>query len=711
MAADYMVHDGVAVIMLNHPPVNGLDHATRAGVMEGLERAAQDAAVTAIVLIGAGRVFSGGADITEFNTAKAVQEPTLATVIRAVEASTKPVVAALAGVALGGGLELALGAHYRIATPAVRIALPEVKLGLMPGAGGTQRLPRAVGLETALAMIVSGTSVEGRQLAATGMFDALAATDLAESAQAFARRVGAAAGPHPRVRERAIVHDDAAAVLQAARRDAQASAPHYPAPQQCIDAIETGLLHGFDAGLARERAGFVALLQTPQSHALRHIFFGERAAGKIADVRRDTPVRDLQTVAVVGAGMMGTGIAMSFADAGLPVILFASRRPTLDRALAAIRARYQKQVEKGRLTPDALRTRLESISPTLDDTVLGEADLVVEAVVEEIDVKEQVLRRLDAVMKPGAILATNTSTLDVNRLAAFTNRPQDVLGMHFFSPAQVMKLLEVVRGEATSKTTLATVLHLAKRIGKVAVVAGVCDGFIGNRMIEPAIRQALCMLEEGALPAQIDRALEHFGWAMGPFRMSDLVGNDVGWVIRKRRYAEHSAGYYPRIADQLCELGRLGQKVRAGWYDYAPDGRGAQPAALVDEMIIAGSQARGLVRRTISDDEIIERYLFALINEGAKILAEKIASKASDIDVMYVTGYGFPRWRGGPLYYADTVGLDHVVRALQRYAQGPNGATGQIAPWLAELAQRGGSFTEAGAQRAGRHQELDYASR
>ncbi|KVM65294.1 3-hydroxyacyl-CoA dehydrogenase [Burkholderia gladioli] len=692
MAVDYTTRDGVAVITLNNPPVNGLGYSTRAGVMDGLDRALQDPAVTAIVLTGAGRAFSGGADITEFNTPKALQEPSLHTLIAAVEASAKPVVAAVHSVVMGGGLELALGAHYRIAAPGTQVALPEVKIGLLPGAGGTQRLPRALGLETALNMIVSGAAVPSEQLAKSGLFDEMAEGDLLEAAVALARRVGAKPGPHPRVRDRKIEHPNAAGFIQFARNSARAAAPQYPAPHKCIDAIEAGVLKGFDQGLIDERDGFVALVQTPESRALRHAFFGERAASKIPDVPADTPVREIRKLGVIGAGTMGGGITMNFLNAGLPVTLLETKQEALERGLATIRKNYEAQVKKGKLSEEKLEARMALISPTLSYEDLKDADLIIEAVFEELGVKEQVFRKLDEVAKPGAILASNTSTLDVNKIAAFTRRPQDVVGMHFFSPANVMKLLEVVRGEHTAKDVLATVMQLAKKIRKTAVVSGVCDGFIGNRMVEQYIRQALFMLEEGALPAQVDRAIEAFGFAMGPFRMSDLAGNDIGWAIRKRRYLEQPELHYSKIADRLCELGRFGQKTGGGWYDYQAGERRAKPSKLVDEMVLAYSKEAGVERREIADEEIVERLVYALVNEGAKILEEGIASKASDIDMVYLTGYGFPLWRGGPMLYADTVGLYNVERAMRRYAAGANGDAWQPAPSIAKLAAAGKGF-------------------
>ena len=696
MSVDYTTRDGVAVITLNNPPVNGLGLSTRTGIMDGLARAERDPAVVAVVLTGAGKAFSGGADITEFNTPKAMQEPTLATVIRTVEASAKPVVAAIHSVAMGGGLELALGAHYRVAVPGAQIALPEVKLGILPGAGGTQRLPRAIGLEAALNMIVSGTPVMSEKLAQSGLFDEMAEGDVLEAALAFARRAAAkdmgAGGTHPRVRDRKIQHDNAAGFIQFARNSVAAVAKNFPAPGKCIDAIEAGVLKGFDQGLAFERECFMALVQTPESRALRHAFFGERAASKIPDVPSDTPVRAIKQVAVIGAGTMGGGIAMNFVNAGLPVTLLETKQEALERGVATIRKNYETSVKKGKLTQEALESRMALIKPTLSYDDLASADLIIEAVFEELGVKEQVFRRLDEVAKPGAILASNTSTLDLNKIAAFTKRPADVVGMHFFSPANVMKLLEVVRGKDTAKDVLATVMQIAKQIKKTAVVSGVCDGFIGNRMIEQYVRQALFMLEEGALPAQIDGAIERFGFAMGPFRMSDLAGNDIGWAIRKRRYQEQPDMHYSKIADRLCETGRFGQKTGGGWYDYVAGDRNARPSALVDEMIVAHSNEIGHARRKIGDDEIVERLVFALVNEGAKILAEGIASKASDIDMVYLTGYGFPLWRGGPMLYADTVGLYNVERAMARYASQPNGDAWEIAPLVTELAAAGRGF-------------------
>lgn len=692
MAVAYAIQDGVAVITFENPPVNGLNHATRTGIVDAIGRAQEDAHVVAIVLTGGGSVFSGGADITEFNTPAAIAEPNLHTVIAVVEASRKPIVAAINKLAMGGGLELALGAHYRVATPDAQAALPEVKIGLVPGAGGTQRLPRAVGLERALTMIVSGEPVPASKLAGGKLFDEIIDGDFVAGAVAFARKVSANA-TLPRVRDREIDAANPDAIFAQAREQIAQAAARFPAPGKCIESVEHGLRHGFDAGLVRERDCFVELLVSPESRALRHAFFGERAASKIPDVPSNTPTRPIREVGVIGAGTMGGGITMNFINAGIPVRLVETTQQALDRGLATIRKNYERNVKSGKLTADQLDTRMALIHPTLSFDDLKSADLIIEAVFEELSVKQQVFEKIDAVAKPGAILASNTSTLDVDKIAAFTRRPEDVVGMHFFSPANVMKLLEVVRGERTAKDVLATVMALAKKIRKTAVVSGVCDGFIGNRMVEQYVRQALEMLEEGGLPEQIDKAIEAFGFAMGPFRMSDLAGNDIGWAIRKRRAIEHPDIVYSKIADRLCESGRFGQKTGGGWYDYQPGDRTAYPSKVVDEMIVGYSSEAGTPRRTLEDTEIVERLVFALVNEGAKILDEGIASKASDIDMVYLTGYGFPLFRGGPMLYADMVGLGHVKQSMERYAA----ATGdefwaKPAPLLMQLAGEGRRF-------------------
>jgi 3-hydroxyacyl-CoA dehydrogenase len=698
MTAEYQVHGDVAVITMNNPPVNGLGHATRLGLTDGLAKANADAAVKAIVITGAGKAFSGGADIKEFGTPKALAEPNLLSVIMAIENSAKPVVAAVHSVAMGGGLELALGCHYRIAAPGTNVALPEVKLGLIPGAGGTQRLPRVLGVEVALNMIVSGEPVKSELLAqipGQKLFDKMAASaeSLAGDALAYARSV-ADARPLPLVRNLPARHPLGDAYFQFARNMVKGMAKNFPAPVKCVDAVEAATKKRFDDGMLFEREIFLNLMLTPESRALRHLFMAERAASKIADVPEDTPQREIKSVAVIGAGTMGGGIAMNFLNAGIPVTILEMKQEAIDRGVGIIRKNYESQVKKGKVKQEAYDRRMSLLKTTLDYADLKDADLVIEAVFEEMGVKQKVFEKLDEVMKPGAILASNTSTLDVNKIAAFTKRPQDVVGLHFFSPANVMKLLEVVRGAKTGKDVMATVMSTAKKIKKTAVVSGVCDGFIGNRMIEQYSRQAGFLLDEGATPAQVDRAVEKFGFAMGPFRMGDLAGNDIGWAIRKRRATERADMKYSRTADKLCELGRFGQKTGAGWYDYQEGKRDAIPSKVVEKMIEDHRKELGITPRKISDDEIVQRLVFALVNEAAHILEEGIAARASDIDMVYITGYGFPIHRGGPMLYADQFGLFNVVQAMKRFQQNPHDDAKfwEPAPLLAKLAAEGKNF-------------------
>ena len=698
MTAEYKVHGSVAVITMVNPPVNGLGLATRQGLVDGLARANADAAVKSIVITGAGGAFSGGADIKEFGTDKSLQEPNLLSVILAVENSAKPVVAAVHTVAMGGGLELALGCHYRIAAPGCAIALPEVKLGLIPGAGGTQRLPRVIGVEAALNLIVSGEPVKSEMIAGVPgqkLFDKMSASaeSLAEEALAFAQSV-ADARPLPLVRNLPCKHPEGDAYFQFARNMVKGMAKNFPAPAKCVDAVEAATKKKFAEGMLVEREIFINLMWTPESRALRHLFMAERAASKIPDVPSDTPKRDIKLVGVIGAGTMGGGISMNFLNAGIPVKILEMKQEALDRGVATIKKNYEAQVKKGKLKEDKYAQRMALLSTTLSYDDLKDCDLIIEAVFEEMGVKEAVFKQLDAVAKPGAILASNTSTLDVDKIAAFTKRPQDVVGMHFFSPANVMKLLEVVRGKQTAKDVLATVMAVAKKIKKTAVVSGVCDGFIGNRMIERYSQQAGFLLDEGATPQQVDKAIEKFGFAMGPFRMGDLAGNDIGWAIRKRRYTEKPDMKYSKTADLLCEMGRFGQKTGAGWYDYQAGKRDAIPSDVVNKMIEDHRKALGVTPRKISDEEIVQRLVFALVNEGAKILEEGIASKSGDIDMVYLTGYGFPIHRGGPMHYASEVGLFNVVQAMNRFAQNPmdDANAWKPAPLLAKLAAEGKAF-------------------
>ncbi len=698
MTAEYQVHGDIAVITLNNPPVNGLGYVTRVGITDGLAQASADAAVKAIVITGAGKAFSGGADIKEFGSPKALQEPNLLSVILAIENSAKPVIAAVHSVCMGGGLELALGCHYRIAAPGCSVALPEVKLGLIPGAGGTQRLPRALGVEPALNMIVSGEPVKSEMLAmlpGQQLFNKMAASpeSLNDEALAYARSV-AAARPLPLVRNLPCKHPLGDAYFEFARNMVKGMSKNFPAPAKCVDAVEAATKQKFEDGMRTERDLFINLMWTPECRALRHIFMAERAASKIPDVPADTPQRAIKSIAVIGAGTMGGGISMNFLNAGIAVKILEMKQEALDRGLAIIRKNYEAQVKKGKLKQDKYEQRMSLLSTTLSYDDLKDADMVIEAVFEEIGVKEAVFKELDRVMKPGAILASNTSTLDVNKIASFTKRPEDVVGLHFFSPANVMKLLEVVRGAKTAKDVMATVMAVAKKIKKTAVVSGVCDGFIGNRMIEQYGRQGGFLLDEGCTPAQVDKAIEKFGFAMGPFRMGDMAGNDIGWAIRKRRYLEKPNMKYSKTADLLCEKGRFGQKTGAGWYDYVPGKRDAIPNAEVVQMIEAHRAALGITPRKISDEEIVGRLVYSLVNEAAHILEDGIASKASDIDMVYLMGYGFPIWRGGPMNYADQVGLFNVVQAMHRFAQNPldDAKFWQPAPLLARLAAEGKTF-------------------
>ena len=706
MTAEYKAHGDVAVITLNNPPVNGLGLATRTAFVAALAKAQLDSKITAIVVTGAGKAFSGGADIKEFGSPKSLQEPNLLSLILACENSPKVVVAAVHTTCMGGGLELSLGCHYRVMAPGCNVALPEVKLGLIPGAGGTQRLPRVLGVEAALNMIVSGEPVKSEMLAmlpGQKLIDKMAQSpeSLMDEAIAMAREKAVAHAkdktPLPLVRNLPCRHPLGDAYFQFARNMVKGMSKNYPAPAKCVDAVEAATKQKFDAGMAIEREIFINLMWTPECRALRHLFIAERAASKIPDVPEDTPKRDIKSIAVIGAGTMGGGISMNFLNAGIPVKMLEMKQDALDRGVATIRKNYEAQVAKGKLKQAVYDQRMAMLSTTLSYDDLKDADMVIEAVFEEMGVKEKVFKELDRVMKKGAILASNTSTLDMDKIASFTKRPQDVIGTHFFSPANVMKLLEVVRGKKTSKDVLATVMALGKKIKKTSVVSGVCDGFIGNRMIEQYSRQAGFLLEEGASVQQIDKAVEKFGFAMGPFRMGDLAGNDIGWAIRKRRTLEKPKMKYSKTADLLCELGRFGQKSGAGWYDYVPGKRDALVSKVVTEMIDKHRKAIGLAPRKISDEEIVQRLVFSLVNEAAHILEEGIASKAGDIDMVYLTGYGFPIYRGGPMHYADQLGLFNVSMAMNSFAKNPNDDAEfwKPAPLLARLASEGKTFSAA----------------
>jgi 3-hydroxyacyl-CoA dehydrogenase len=692
-ATQYAVHGSVAVITLNNPPVNGLGHALRKGIVESVDQANADAAVKAIVITGTDRAFSGGADVREFGTPKAGFEPNLPNVIKALEESKKPVVAAIAGVALGGGLELALGCHYRVAKADASLGLPEVKLGILPGAGGTQRLPRLIGLDAALNMIVSGNPVPAKKMEGTPLLDAVTDGDVLQAAIAFAEKVVAENKPLKRVRDLKVKQPNAEAYLQFARNMVGGMSKNFPAPLKCVDAVAASL-QPIDQGLKVERELFQALMLTPESRALRHIFQAERAATKISDIPEDTKTRDIKKVGVIGAGTMGVGITMNFINVGIPVVLLEMKQEALDKGLGTIRKNYENSMAKGKLTQAQLDERMALVTPTLGYDSFKDVDLVIEAVFESMQVKEQVFKTLDEVCKPGAILASNTSALDLNAIAEFTKRPQDVIGLHFFSPANVMRLLEIVRGAKTAPDVLATSMQLAKKIKKVAVVAGVCDGFIGNRIVARYGAAANEAMNAGASPQQIDKALEKFGLAMGIYRMGDLAGLDIGYAGRKRRKEANPEAYIPIVADRLAEAGRFGQKTGAGFYKYEAGNRNPIPDPEVEKMIEDFRKERGITARKVTDEEIIERCIFAMVNEGARILEEGIAQRASDIDIVYLNGYGFPAHRGGPMLYADIVGLPNVVRAIKRIAAEPGSdkAFWTPAPLLVKLAEEGKTF-------------------
>ncbi|WP_176595505.1 MULTISPECIES: 3-hydroxyacyl-CoA dehydrogenase NAD-binding domain-containing protein [Sphingobium] len=667
------LHDDILEIVLNNPPVNALSAAVRIGLSQTVAGAQTDSAVKAIVIRGSGRLFSAGADITEFG--KPLTEPNLPAVIDAIEASGKPVVAAIHGSALGGGLEIALGCHYRIATPSAKLGLPEVLLGILPGAGGTQRLPRLIGVEAALGMIVSGSPISARKAQDIGLVDRLASDEpaLAAEAIAFARSLDA---PR-RTGDRTVSADPAAFETFAA--DNARKINGLDAPKACIEAVRASTMLPLDQGQEKERALFAGLVVGEQSKALRHVFFAERAAAKIEGLPKDVALRPVGKIGVIGAGTMGGGIAMNFLNAGIPITIVETQRDALDRGVAVVRGNYEATAAKGRLTSGQVEKAMALLTPTLDFDALADCDLVIEAVYENMDLKKEIFARLDGVVKAGAILASNTSFLSIDDIAAATTRPQDVLGLHFFSPANVMKLLEVVRGARTAPDVLATGMDLARRIGKVPVVSGVCYGFIGNRMLIPRQVNAEALLLEGATPEQIDRVHTGFGMPMGPFQMADLAGVDIGWHRDPTRIES--------LQDALCAEGRWGQKTKAGYYDY-DDRRKPAPSPAVSQ-IIADFRARaGIEPREISDEEIVVRTLYTMVNEGAKILEEDIAQRASDVDVVWNYGYGWPRHKGGPMFWADQVGLKSIVGSLSRYSD-RLGADFTISPLLARCAEQG----------------------
>ena len=679
----------IAVLTINNPPVNALSQHVRQGLRDGVTQAIGDAAVGAIVITCAGRTFIAGADITEFG--KPPREPGLHEVLDLIESSLKPVVAAVHGTALGGGLEVTLACHYRVGVRTARFGLPEVKLGLLPGAGGTQRLPRVVGVDKALQMIVSGDPIGADAALNHGLIDAIVDGDLTAAGVAFAEKILSERRPLKKIRD---LEDALAAargkpeVFADFRKSVARQTRGFRAPESCIKAVEAAVNLPFDAGLKRERELFLELMASPESKAQRYFFFAEREAAKIPDVPPDTAAKEIRRAAVLGAGTMGGGIAMTFANVGIPVSVVEISREPLERGLAVVRKNYEATATKGRLTAADVDKRMGLIRGTTDFGAIADADIVIEAVFEEMAVKKDVFAKLDKICKADAVLATNTSTLDVNEIAGATARPESVIGMHFFSPANVMKLLEVVRGAKTSKPVIATAMSVGRRIGKVPVLVGVCYGFVGNRMLHQRGKQAERLILEGALPQQVDKVLYDFGFPMGPFAMGDLAGLDVGWRIRKGR------GERALIADRLCELGRFGQKTGAGYYRYEGGDRTPIPDPDVEKIILEVSREQSVQRRPISDQEILERLLYPMVNEGAKILEEKLAIRASDIDVIWVYGYGWPVYRGGPMFWADQVGLK-AIKTRMLEMQHRHGDVWQPAALLSRLADAGKAFLDA----------------
>ncbi|MEQ1855688.1 MAG: 3-hydroxyacyl-CoA dehydrogenase NAD-binding domain-containing protein [Longimicrobiales bacterium] len=691
--------DSIGVITLDNPPVNAMSLALRTAVRDALAKGTADPAVSAFVIAGAGKLFCGGADIKEFDSGISNQTPNLPELIFLVEDCAKPVVAAIHGTAVGGGCELPLGCHARVALAGTQVGLPEVTLGLVPGAGGTQRLPRLIGVQAALDAIVSGKLMSAEKAHELGLVDVLVPKggDLVKAAVALATQLGAAGKAPTKTRDRSERLADAKdnpGLFAEARQQVAKRSRGFEAPLACIDCVEAAVTKPFAQGVEVEREIFQRCRTSSQSKAQRHAFFAEREARKVRGVDDGTKEYPIARGAVLGCGTMGGGIAMSFANAGIPVIVTEGDKAALDRGMDTIRKNYAATVAKGSLSAADAEARLALIEPTLDFERVATADIVIEAVFESMDLKRDIFGRLDRLCGPEAILATNTSSLDINEIAEVTSRPQQVVGTHFFSPANVMRLLEIVRGTKTSPEVLATTLTLAKRLGKFGVVVGVCDSFAGNRMLYPYQRQAQFLLEEGALPEQVDRVLYEFGFPMGPFAVSDLAGIDVGYKIRQHREATRPKHLrYSSIPDKLYEMGRYGQKTGKGWFLYEKGNRTPIPDPEVTALILATSKELGIERRDISDEEILQRCLYPLINEGAKILDEGIAERSSDLDVVWLHGYGFPRYRGGPMYWADSLGLDHVHEVMHRFYE-IHVDWLEPAPLLGRLAHEGATFGE-----------------
>ncbi|MBI1406438.1 MAG: 3-hydroxyacyl-CoA dehydrogenase [Caulobacter sp.] len=677
-----LVREGdIAVITLNSPPVNALSSNVRDGLHDGFKAAIEDPDAKAIVLICDGRTFIAGADISEFGGAS--KGASLFDVQNLMENSPKPVIAAIHGTALGGGLEVALVAHYRVAVPSAKVGLPEVNLGLLPGAGGTQRLPRIVGAQKALEMMTSGSHVGAKAANAMGLVDEVVEEGkLREGAIAFAKRVLAENLPLKKVRDREVSADPQ--VFADFRKANARKFRGFKAPESNIQCIEAAVNLPFDEGLKVERQLFMELVTGAQSAAQRYVFFAERQANKIPDVGPEVETLPIKSVGVIGAGTMGGGISMNFLNAGIPVKIVEMKQEALDRGLGVIRKNYENTAKKGRLTQDDVEKRMAALSGSLELSDLADCDLIIEAVFENMEIKKDIFAKLDKIAKPGAILASNTSYLNVDEIASATSRPESVIGLHFFSPANVMRLLEIVRGDKTSKPVIATSMKLAKTIGKVGVLVGVCPGFVGNRMLSQRQQQAQALVAEGAMPWDVDRVLYDFGFPMGPFAMSDLAGLDIGWSAEKSSSST--------IREVLCEMDRRGQKTGAGYYDY-DENRNAKPSPVTEKIIQDFAAKAGTNPRKIEDDEILERTIFTMINEGAKILEEGKAIRASDIDIVWINGYGWPVYRGGPMHYADSIGLPKVLERLKHY-QAQMGDAFKPAALLEKLAGEGKGFKD-----------------
>jgi 3-hydroxyacyl-CoA dehydrogenase len=686
----------VGIIWINNPPVNAISVGVRAAIIDGVAKLAQDAEINIGILACEGRTFMAGADITEFG--KPPLSPGLHEAINAVEGSVKPIVAAIHGTAFGGGLEVALGCHYRVAVAGAKIGLPEVKLGLLPGAGGTQRLPRLIGIEAALGIIVSGDPVPATQAAKAGVIDKIIEGDLLEGAIEYACGLAERKAPLRKVRDLEVEAGKIpSGFFDEARKRIAKERKNLFAPQRIVDALEAAATLPFDRGMARERELFLQCAQNSQSKALQHVFFAERRAANVPNLDKNVSRRDIKSVAIIGAGTMGGGIAMNFLNVGIPVTLLEMKQDALDRGVSVIHKNYENTASKGKLTMEQVRQRMGLLKPTLSYDDLRDADLVIEAVFETMAIKKDVFARLDKAIKKGAILASNTSYLSIDEIAESTSRPRDVVGMHFFSPANVMRLLEIVRGAKTAQDVLVTVVDLAKRINKVGVVCGNRDGFIGNRMLGGYAYQASLMVLEGAMPEQVDAALRNFGMPMGVLQMSDLAGLDVGYKSRKDRDPASFDGRVSRSADLLVEMGRMGQKTQAGYYDYAPGDRTPRPSPVVAEIVEKVSNEFGITRRKFTDEEIVERCFLALMNVGCDVLSEGVAYRASDIDIVYLYGYGFPAYRGGPMFWAENeVGLKTALEKLKKYSAATGGKWLKVSPLLEQLVAEGKGFASVG---------------